>query len=380
MPVYIGVDFHTRTQTVCWCEPGDGEIHEQELDHDDPESVLMFYRRFPGAVVGIESVGYTGWFHRLMDALGNELQVGDARAIRKKARRRQKNDRRDARQILELLLRDDFPVVHRRSPASQEVLGLLRYRHRLVKMQTMLKNGLQAVAMSEGLRLKARLWTETGQERFQGLPLEAAGAWQRETSLKMLEELGKQIERIEAELKRRVASDAQAQLLQTHPGVGLLTSLAVVHLLIPTKRFGRTKQVAAYCGYDPCEDSSGDRKRFGHISKQGSRLIRFLLGQAALNAMAEDEDLRGFYYRLVAHKHKHPGVAVTATARKLLIRLFVMLRDQVDYAEFRRRGRDARVPGSELSPPPAVPAELIGPHASPQGESEAVFMGQCSNR
>lgn len=343
MPVYIGVDFHTRTQTVCWCDTADGQIQERELDHEVDE-VQGFYARFEQAVVGIESVGYAAWFHRMIEGLGHELLVGDSQAIRKKVRRRQKNDRRDAALILDLLLKDDFPTIHRPAPGSQEVLGLLRYRHRLVKMQTMLKNGLQAVAMNEGLRLKRKLWTEAGRQRLEALKLEGAGAWQRETSLAMLGELGGRIQRIEEELKKRAEGDGRILCLRTHPGVGLLTSLAVVHLLSPIQRFARTRQVAAYCGYDPCEDSSGERQRFGRISKQGSRLIRFLLGEAAHAATAESEenDLKRFYYRLLNHRHKHPAVAITATARKLLIELFVMLRDGIDYAEFRRRGRDAR--------------------------------------
>lgn len=343
MAVYIGVDLHTRTQTVCWCNTADGEIQEVELEHEEGGVVRRFYSGFgPGAVVAVESVGYAGWFHRLMEELGHELLVGDAQAIRKKARRRQKNDRRDAALILELLLRGDFPAVYRPSPESQAVLGLLRYRHRLVKMRTMLKNGLQAVAMNEGLRLKSKLWTKAGQQQLAGLELEGAGAWQRETSLGMLGELNERIDRLEGELGERAKGDRRVECVDTHPGVGLLTSLAVVHTLGPVERFGRTRRVAAYAGYDPCEDSSGERQRYGHISKQGSRLLRFLLGEAALAAIGEDDELARFYYRLLQHKHKHPAVAITATARKLLIRLYVMLRDQVDYVEFRRRGRDAR--------------------------------------
>jgi transposase len=364
MAVYIGVDLHTRTQMVCWCDTADGEIHEQELEHEAKSRVREFYQQFGPVVVGVESVGYAAWFHRLMDELGHELLVGNSQGIRSRAPRKQKNDRRDARLILDLLLRDDFPTVYRPAATSQQILGLLRYRHRLVKMRTMVKNGLQAVAMNEGLRLKARLWTKSGQQRLEELELEPAGAWQRQTSLELLDTLASRIEGIEADLAERTKDDPQVARLQTHPGVGLLTSVAVVHSLGPVARFARTRHVAAYFGFDPAEQSSGERQRFGHISKQGSRLVRFLLGQAALAALGEDEPLRAFYHRLLSHRHKHPGVAVTATARKLLIHLFVMLRDQIDYTEFRRRGRDARCARERARPASAVPVSLIGPPAS----------------
>ena len=85
--------------------------------------------------------------------------MGDVFAIRRFARRRQKNDRRDAELLLELLLRGDFPAVRVPGPASRDVLSLLRYRHRLARIRTMLKNGRHAVALSHQLRLGPRLFS-----------------------------------------------------------------------------------------------------------------------------------------------------------------------------------------------------------------------------
>ena len=72
------------TQTVCWCDTATGECGEQELENGDLEEVRRFYQQFKQAVVGVESVGYAGWFHRLIEGLGHELLVGEAREIRKK--------------------------------------------------------------------------------------------------------------------------------------------------------------------------------------------------------------------------------------------------------------------------------------------------------
>src|SRR5437879_13502043 len=89
----------------------DGEIHQHTLDHSR-DDLRAFYAQFTApAVVGIESSGYALWFHQLMEQAGHRLLVGDAYAIRQFARRRQKNDRRDAELLLDLLRRDEFPVV-----------------------------------------------------------------------------------------------------------------------------------------------------------------------------------------------------------------------------------------------------------------------------
>src|SRR3989442_1624603 len=116
MAVYIGVDLHVRTETVCWMNTADGEIHQHTLDHSR-DDLRAFYAQFTApAVVGIESSGYALWFHQLMEQAGHRLLVGDAYAIRQFARRRQKNDRRDAELLLDLLRREEVPVVHRPAP------------------------------------------------------------------------------------------------------------------------------------------------------------------------------------------------------------------------------------------------------------------------
>ena len=340
MRVYIGVDLHVRTQSVCWCDTTTGEEQERMLDHER-DDVRAFYAQFAApAVVGVEASGYSLWFHRLLEEQGHQLLVGDAQAIRQFARRRQKNDRRDAQLLLDLLLHGDFPAVHVPPPASRDVLALLRYRHRLVRIRTMLRNGLQAVALSHQLRLGPRLFTVRGQQQFAVLPLTGAYAVQRQHSLALLGSLGQQVRAIEEELEARAQPDARVMRLRTHPGVGLLTGLAVVHALEPVTRFDRARCVAAYCGLDPKEHSSGEVQRYGHISKQGNRLLRFLLVEAAHIAIGKEEELRRFYFRLESRKNS--AVALVAVARKLVLRLYRMLREEIDYDEFRRRGREAR--------------------------------------
>jgi transposase len=104
-------------------------------------------------------------------------------------------------------------------------------------------------------------------------------------------------------------------------------------------RFQSARQITAFLGLDPVEKSSGDTTRIGHISKEGSTVLRFLLGQAAQAAINRhgDEKLRQFY-QPISRRRGRP-IAKVATARKLGIRAYIMLRDEIDYAEFDRRGR-----------------------------------------
>src|SRR5882672_1915783 len=134
MTVYIGVDFHARQQTISYLTTEEGEIRRLQLEHGQPLEVRKFYQQFAGqqVVVGFESSGYAAWFEELLEEFGYETWIGHAGRIRQQAKRRQKNDRRDADLILELMVAGDFPRLHRYSRESREVLQQLRYRQRLV--------------------------------------------------------------------------------------------------------------------------------------------------------------------------------------------------------------------------------------------------------
>ena len=138
----------------------------------------------------------------------------------------------------------------------------------------------------------------------------------------------------------KAAADARVCRLRTHPGIGVLTGLGLVATLEPVSRFANSRKVTAYVGFDPMEDSSAGRKRIGAISKQGSRLLRFLLGEAAQIARRDDAELERIYVRLTLRRGH--AKAKVALGRRLLVRAFIMLRDELDYAEFQRRGGAAR--------------------------------------
>lgn len=333
-----GVDFHARKQTISYLTTEDGEIHHQELAHEG-DAVRAFYtelRSRDQVVVGFESSGYAAWFEELLEELGCEIWVGDAAAIRRRAPRRQKNDRRDAELILDLMVQGNFPRVHRRSPQSREVLQQLRYRQRLVKMRTMVINSLLFMATSRGLTLRGRLQSKRGQERIAQLALPAALAQQRDEQCQLLTELQQKIEAVEKWLEEKAEKDERVQRVRTHHGIGLLTGLCLVHTLESVERFANPRKVTGYVGFDPVEDSSGERKRMGSISKQGSRMLRFLLVEAGQVARQRDGELDRVYSRI--QKRRGHATAKVAIARRLLTRAFIMLRDGIDYDEFLRRG------------------------------------------
>ena len=282
-----------------------------------------------------------------MQRLGHTLLVGEAAKIRAMVVRKTKTDRRDARHLLDLLHHDRFPAVWMPDPATRDLRALVAHRIRLVRMRTMVKNGLQAIALNQRLAVAPHCSAGAASRNCRRSrcprtrPTAAMTAWQ------LLAWLDAQIHELDDAITGGVAGDPDARRLITHPGVGALTALATVVVLGPVARFHDSKHVVSYVGLAPAVNASADKQRLGHITKQGSALLRWVLGQAASHAARMDADLRRLYFT-VMHRRGRPKAKV-AVARKLLVRLFIMLRDQIDYDEFRRRGRGLPAPASGVS-------------------------------
>lgn len=237
-PIYIGVDFHARQQTICYLKIETGELITSELKHQDKAKVRAFYAQFQGqVVVGLEASGYSPWFERLLEELGCEVWLGHATEIRRRARWRQENDRRDAELILDLMLHHEFPRLHRPAVQSREVLRMLRYRQKLIKIRTMSKNSVQALALQAGLAKGSQLFTKAGQQELGAAVMSPVMQWQREHWLQLMEPLNKQLLETMVWFKAQSKGDVCITRLRTHPGIGLLTSLCILHTLQPVSRF-----------------------------------------------------------------------------------------------------------------------------------------------
>jgi len=175
----IGCDLHTRQQTIAMLNTDTGEVIEKTLKHDG-DGVRKFYATLPSPVrVGIEATGSMYWFLNLMEELGIECLVGHPAKIRAAETRKQKTDHRDATLLLKLVAENRFPTIWMPSLEQRDLRTLILHRHQLVRMRTTLQNGLQAIALSHGLRRGCSLWTPAGQHAIESLPLPPYAARRR---------------------------------------------------------------------------------------------------------------------------------------------------------------------------------------------------------
>jgi transposase len=314
--IIIGAGYHPAFQPIAAVDSETGELNELRLEHR--EGAEKFYLHF-------------------------ELWIGDAAEIRSKRVRKQKTDRQDAQLLLRLLLEDRFPRVWVPSWENRDLRQLLWHRHRMVQTRTRIMNQLQAVALNEGLRCKKRLWREAGREQLESFRLAPWASRRRRDLLELLDRLNPTIVELSQAIEQEGEKCPEGQRLRTHPGVGSLTALAFVLIIGRAERFQCGKQIASYLGLVPSEESSGDRRRLGHITKQGNSLLRFLLVEAAQVTVRSDPEWRSRFFHLALRRGRK--IAKVAMARRLAVGLYWMWRKGWDYEQWNKFGSHAGQPG-----------------------------------
>jgi transposase len=341
----IGCDYHPSFQQIAFVDTESGELGERRLLHR--VEAEQFYRQLrehsTPARVGMEASGHARWFERLLRELQFELWIGNAAEIRSKRVRKQKTDRQDAQLILRLLLEERFPRIWVPDAENRDLRQLLWHRHRLVQMRTRVMNQLHVVALNEGLRRKKALWRPAGRKELESFALAPWASRRRQDLLDVLDQLTPKIEQLTRALEEEVEKRPVARCLRTHPGVGPLTALAFELVIGTPERFACGKQVASYVGLVPSEESSGDRRRLGHISKQGNVLLRFLLVEAAQVTVRSQPEWRSKFFHLAMRRGRK--IAKVAMARKLAVHLYWMWRQGWDYGQWKKLGSHAGKPG-----------------------------------
>jgi transposase len=213
-----------------------------------------------------------------------------------------------------------------------------------MQMRTRVMNQLHVVPLNEGLRRKKALWRPAGRKELESIALATWAARRRQDLLDLLDQLTPKIQELTRALEEEVEKRPVTRLLMTHPGVGPLTALGYELVIGMPERFHCGKQLASYIGLVPKENSSGDRRRQGHISKQGNVLLRFLLVEASQVTVRSQPEWRNTFFHLAMRRGRK--IAKVAMARKLAVHLYWMWRQGLDYGQMQKLGSHAGEPGN----------------------------------
>src|SRR5690348_7039221 len=320
-------------------------------------------------LVIFETCDTSGWVHDIAAALGFTVVVAnpcdEAWRWRKVKR---KTDRDDALKLVRLMLVGQLRAVHMPSPQQRQKRRMIHHRKSLVERQTQTKNAIRSIFSQQGLSHELprghKLWSKVGIEQMlstHARPLSECAIdnlWRGRlhVELQLLEALAKQIALVDKKLEELGRADDRVKLLQSVPGVGPRLAEAVVCHLDDPHRFKNARQVSAYAGLVPKQLESGTMKRAGRITHQGPSLLRGLLIEVAWMAYRYNAWAKNVVERISRGMKQRKKIGVVALARKLLVRLWAMRRDNTawrDPTAPANQGEDARCArgGCEVSPP-----------------------------
>ena len=335
--VHVGVDLDKHSSQIAVLTE-DGEIRQQRLPNDPTQLERFFAELPPHTPIAIEASGTWWWLVDLLEHLGHDPILSHPKQTKAIAAARLKNDRVDAERLALLLRGELLPTVWIPSAALREARELIRHRIQLVWLRGVIRNRLQAMLARRNLQpTSGKSWlTQRGQRELQQLPLTDTPRRIREDCGTLLPMLDTQIRRLDTELVARWGRDPRVQRLTTIPGIGPFIAIVLVLELGDIQRFASAKRVASYVGLTPRVRGSAGRVRAGHITKEGNRLLRWVLVLAATQAVRRPGPLRTWFHAV--KKRRGKKVARVALARRLAEIVFHVWKQECDYFTVVRHG------------------------------------------
>lgn len=310
----------------------------------------LFVEHEPDRIV-IEPGPQAGWMCDLAASIEIEIQVAntnkDAWRWRNVSR---KTDRDDALKLAMMSASNELEFVHVPARNVRQWRSFIAYRHTLVRRRTAIKNSIRAILHMQGLSMPGGKngWTQRSIRALAQLAQPLIDApkdelWRGQLSIELqtLAHHQELVEQVEAKLQKLAQADDRVQLLQTIPGVGPRLGELIVAVIDDAKRFKNGKQVGAYAGLVPKLNESSTIQRQGRITKQGHRLLRALLTEVSWLMRRYNGHFRAVFDSVCRGCKTRRKIAITATARRLLVCCWAMLRDNAAWRDPQAKARGA---------------------------------------
>ena len=325
--VYIGIDLHRKRSQVAALD-GNGELlfnRRVATRADELFKAIGDAGEEPVEVVFEATFGW-GWLADMLAEAGIPTHMAHPLATKAISSARVKNDSVDAKTLAHLLRTNLLPEAWLAPPPAREARRLVRMRAGLVRIRTKLKNQIHAVLGEHGVEVEMTdLFGGAGRRLLSELRLPAVSQQRVEACLRVIEELTEEVAVADQQLKALFGQDHRLERLLPIPGIGITIAATIVAEVWDVSRFPSPDHLCSWAGLTPNEHSSADHVRRGHISKQGSRWLRWVMVEAAIHAL-RDPELREFFGRIA--RRRGSKIARVAVARRLLTLAYYALRSE----------------------------------------------------
>ena len=337
--IFVGLDTGKKDWKVCILTE---EFEHKTFSQPPKPEVLVGYlpKHFPGArYLCVYEAGYFGfWIHDALRQQGVECIVTHPADVPTKDKERSnRNDRVDARKLARNLRNGELAALYVPARKALEARTLVRTRMGMVKKQTRCKNQIKALLSFYGYAIPEDLVRSRWSRRFIGwlenLPFEAeSGNQSLHALLKELKHLRQSIAQLTRQIRalgRQEPYRIQVELLDSVPGIGILSAMTILTEIVDINRFKNLDHLASYVGLVPGEDSSGEQERTTGISRRRNAFLRVMLVECSWVAVRKDPALLMAFNKLSKRMPKNR--AIIRIARKLLSRIRYVLKHQEFY-------------------------------------------------
>lgn len=325
MRLYCGLDLGVKSSAFCLVDQKGRLVAEEQI----PTDKKCFERAFGGVDMMrmvVEACPLAEWVCQLLEELGHEAIIIDARRAKGVVRTKRKTDKIDARKLAQISRTGWYTKVHRKSPPARELRSKHTIRKGLVSIRKGLNSRIRGIFRAHGVRVGPvsegdfyeRIESLQGQIP-EGLRVSMAAL------LRVWDQVTRELHELTQRLKQEVKRDRLCRHLMGVDGIGPITASAFIATIDNPDRFQDSDQVTAYLGLVPRVYQSGEKRYLGRITKEGDSLLRTLLVESAtvlLTRVKRRSRLKDWGQRL--QKKKGFGKARVAVARKLACLLYTM--------------------------------------------------------
>ena len=324
MPKYVGLDIHKQTCYATVVDE-DGKAKQKRFA-STLEGFKEFFKDLAPAEVAMEAGRF--WqpvYDYLVDA-GYTVKLAHPLKTRLIADVKIKTDASDSEALAQLLKLGWLPTAYVPPKEIRELRELVRQYTYFVQQRTRFKNKIYGELEKRGIRLAVDPFTRRGRRALSDLGVKPV-----DDCLAVIEVLSERIKQLQRELRARAKASADARLLMTIPGIGYFSALTLLAEIGDINRFPSPERLCSYAGLVSSLHQSGSTQRLGRITKEGSSLLRWVLVECAWMHVnhARDTKLTRFFHRLARRKGRK--TTIVATARKLLVTVYWMLKRREEF-------------------------------------------------
>ena len=332
--MYVGLDIHKKHNQACVMDES-GRIVQELKFLNEKDELAKFLESIPkGSKIAMEACSLWMAIYEEIEEKGFDVHLAHPSKVRLIAEAKIKTDRIDAKVLAHLMRTDMLPEAYIAPEHVRKLRNIARHRYSLVRLRASVKHRAHSILHKVGIEIELTdIFGKGGMKFLQEVPLKPEHRFALNHYLGMIRMLNIMIGETDRYIDVQSMRIPEVQLLRSIPGIGAYSALLIYAEIGDISRFPHYKHLCSYAGLTASVHQSGSTVRYGHITKQGDSLLRWIIVQAVLKTKRRSPGMQRFHKRLVAKKGKK--VAKIALARKMLVYIHVMLTHNVRFDELR---------------------------------------------